>query len=89
MSVAVIRCRFDAFAEDDSLEIPIFSPTDSPVPTIPGELGDYHWIDICPLDGRWKAVSMLPYFGPAWYSRATAVFFGHRHCEVVRREIDF
>ena len=74
MSVDVIRCRYNAFAEDDSWEIPIFRPTDSPVPTIPADLGDYHWVDIWPLDGRRKPLSMLPYFGPAWYSRATAAF---------------
>ncbi len=71
MSVDVIRCRFNAFAENDSWEIPIFSPTDNPIATIPGKLGDYHWVDICPLDRRRKPVNMLPYFGPAWYSRAS------------------
>ncbi len=74
MSVDVICCRSNAFAEAESWDIPIFAPKDSPVATIPGELGDYNLVDICHVDGRRKPVSMLPYFGPAWYSRASVAF---------------
>ena len=45
ISVDIRRSRPSAFTEVDAYEIPIFSPVDSPVPTVKGELGDLMWID--------------------------------------------
>ncbi len=74
ISVDIRRSRFNAFTEVDAYDIPIFSPVDSPVPTVGGELGDLMWVDkgiLCP----WQSpLSVLPYHGPSYYTRAAAAF---------------
>ncbi len=72
-SVDVIRCRFNALTETTG-EIPVFCPADAPVPRITQELADYMWADISNHDGRRSPLSMLPYFGPAWYGKGTVAF---------------
>jgi hypothetical protein len=71
ISVDIRRSRYNAFVEADAFDIPIFSPTDTPVPTIPGELGDLMWIDKGPLWPWQSPLSVLPYFGKGYYTRAS------------------
>ena len=52
ISIDVIRCRYNAFVEQDAYDLPIFCPADDVIPTTSPELGDFHWVDIGPLDGR-------------------------------------
>ena len=68
------RSRPSAFTEVDAYDIPIFSPVDSPVPTVPGELGDLMFIDKGPLWPWQSPLSVLPYYGPSYYTRAAVAF---------------
>ncbi len=68
--MGVIRCRSHALTENDG-DIPVYCPADAPVPRTTQELSDYMWADIRNSDGRRSPISTLPYFGPAWYGRAT------------------
>ena len=74
ISVDVRRCRFNAFVEADAYDVPIFSPLDAPVPTVPGELGDYMLVDKGPLGPKESALSVLPYHGSGYYGRASVAF---------------
>ena len=74
VSIDVIRCRYNAFVEQDAWDLPIFAPTDEMKPTVPGELGDYQWIDIGPLGSKRSPRTVLPYRGPLWYGPSIAAF---------------
>ena len=74
ISVDIRRSRPSAFTEVYAYDIPIFSPVDSPVPTVPGELGDLMWIDKGKLSQWESPLSVLPYHGPSYYTRAAAAF---------------
>ena len=69
ISVDIVRSRYSAFVHSDGAEIPIFSPMDSPKPAVPGELGDFMYIDMGPLRPQQSPRSVMPYFGGGWYGR--------------------
>jgi hypothetical protein len=71
--VDVIRCRFNGFVQN-VYDLPVYAPTDEIKPAVEGCLGDYHWVDIGPLGPRRSERAVLPYFGPAFYGRATVDF---------------
>ena len=73
ISVDVIRCRFNALTESDC-PIPVYCPADAPVPRTTEELADYMWLDLETPDARRSLLSLLPYFGSAWYGRETVAF---------------
>ena len=74
ISVDIRRSRPSAFTEVDAYEIPIFSPVDSPVPTVEGELGDLMWVDKGHLSPWESPLTVLPYFGKGYYGRAAVAF---------------
>ena len=74
VSVDIRRCRLNAFLCADAWPIPIFSPIDASVPAVSGHLGDFNWIDKGPLGPRESPLSVAPYWGPAWYTKASAAY---------------
>ncbi len=51
ISVDVNPCSFNAPTQQDACDLPVFCPAGDIGPSA-GELGDYHWIGIGPLDWR-------------------------------------
>ncbi len=68
------RSRPSAFIEVDAYEILIFSPVDSPVPIVEGELGDLIWVDKGNLSPWESPLTVLAYFGKGCYGRAAVAF---------------
>jgi hypothetical protein len=73
IGVDVIRSRYNAFVEANR-ELPVFAPTDEVLSRTTEELADYQWIDMGEPGPHRSPASVLPYFGPGWYGRATAAF---------------
>ena len=72
-SVDIKRCRFNGFVQN-SYDLPVYAPTDEVRPCTPGQLGDYHWLDLGALGPRRSARSVFPYWGPGWYFKGTVAF---------------
>ena len=61
-SVDIRRCRYNGIVHN-TVDLPVYSPTDEIEPCAPGHLGDYHWVDIGPLGTQRSLRTVFPYWG--------------------------
>ena len=59
--------------EQDAYDLPVYSHCDN-IDPCSNELGDNHCVDKAQVDGRLVPLTLLPYFGPGWYGRATVAY---------------
>ena len=69
LNIDIARCRFNGLAEN-VFALPVFSPIDEILPATFGELVDYNWVE---AKCRYPVMA-LPYWGPAWYSKASCAY---------------
>ena len=63
-NVDIKRCRYNGLVQN-TVDLPVHSPTDEIKPCAPGHSGDYHWVAIGPLGTQRSLKTVFPYWGQA------------------------